>query len=60
MAQLRREMAHVVYPREPQIERALIEESPSVYKDLKTVLKEQQELVRPILRLEPIAVVKGG
>ena len=57
--QLRREMAHVVYPCDPRIERSLIEESPSAYKDIKTVLREQADLVRPVLRLEPIAVVKG-
>lgn len=60
LEQLRREMAHVVYPRGVHIERSLIEETPSTYKDIKAVLREQDDLARSILRLEPIAVVKGG
>jgi tRNA-splicing ligase RtcB len=55
--ELRRQMARVVYPR--QIEEALIEEAPAAYKDIRDVLDQQRELVRPVLRLEPLAVVKG-
>ncbi|MBI3829336.1 MAG: RtcB family protein [Planctomycetes bacterium] len=57
---LRRQLAHVVYPAHPGIERALVEEAPAAYKDIKEVLREQDDLVRPLLRLEPLAVLKGG
>ncbi|MCZ7645955.1 MAG: RtcB family protein [Planctomycetota bacterium] len=56
----RRQMAHVVYPPGSWMEKALIEEAPSAYKDIKKVLEEQADLVAPILRLEPLAVLKGG
>ena len=55
---LQRQMAKVVYPQ--HLARALIEEAPAAYKDIKQVLAEQEDLVRPILRLEPIAVIKGA
>jgi len=58
--QLRRETAHVVYPKEGRLEAALVEEAPSAYKDIKDVLREQSDLVRPLLRLEPVAVMNGG
>ena len=53
---LRRQMKGVVFPRNVT---NLVEEAPEVYKDIKQVLSQQSELVRPILRLEPIAVIKG-
>jgi tRNA-splicing ligase RtcB len=58
--QLRREMARVVYPEDLLIERTMVEESPSAYRDIKDVLAQQADLVRPLLRLEPVAVIKGG
>lgn len=57
---LRRQMAKVVFPDARGIERALIEEAPVAYKDIKAVLAQQEDLVRPMLRLEPLAVVKGA
>ncbi|HYG77406.1 MAG TPA: RtcB family protein [Planctomycetota bacterium] len=59
LAQLRRQMKDVVYPRDERTERSLIEEAPGAYKDIKTVLAEQEDLATPLLRLEPLAVVKG-
>jgi len=56
---LRRQMAHVVFPDIRGMEHALIEEAPSAYKHIKEVLAQQEDLVRPVLRLEPLAVVKG-
>jgi RNA-splicing ligase RtcB len=44
----------------PGIERALIEEAPAAYKNIKEVLAQQDDLVQPVLRLEPLAVVKGA
>lgn len=55
----RRQMGNVVFPRGARAERALIEEAPAAYKDIKEVLQEQAGLARPLLRLEPLAVVKG-
>jgi tRNA-splicing ligase RtcB len=55
---LRRQMGRVVYPR--WIEAALVEEAPGAYKDIKEVLAQQEDLVCAVLRLEPIAVVKGN
>lgn len=37
----------------------VIEEAPQVYRDLRAVLDEQRELIEPVLRLEPLAVLKG-
>lgn len=56
--QLRAELRGVVF--NGALEHALVEEAPSAYKDLKRVLNEQTDLVRPLLRLEPLAVLKGG
>ncbi len=58
-AQLRRELRAVVIPADPRLVRTLVEEAPSAYKPLKRVLAEQADLVRPMLRLEPLAVIKG-
>lgn len=60
LAQLRREMGDVVYSQNEHLERSLVEEAPSAYKPLKTVMREQTDLIRPVLMLKPIAVVKGG
>ncbi len=38
---------------------SLVEEAPSAYRDLREVLEDEEDLVAPLLRLEPIAVVKG-
>lgn len=37
----------------------LIEEAPSVYRDIREVLEDEEELVQPWLRLEPLGVYKG-
>ncbi|HYF51348.1 MAG TPA: RtcB family protein [Planctomycetota bacterium] len=59
LERLRRELRDVVFLEDAQLTRALIEECPSAYKDIKEVLAQQADLVRPIQRLEPMAVVKG-
>lgn len=50
-------MRRVVF--DPRRSRALVEESPAAYRNIREVLEDEEELVRPILRLEPIAVLKG-
>ena len=57
--QLRREIGHIVIALTPAAERALVEEAPSAYKPIKRVLEAQADLARPVLRLEPLAVLKG-
>jgi tRNA-splicing ligase RtcB len=37
----------------------LVEEAPAVYRDIREVLEDQEDLVEPVLRLEPLAVLKG-
>jgi len=59
VAELQRQMRHVVFPKTRGLEHALIEEAPRAYKDIKEVLAHQSDLVKPILRLEPLAVIKG-
>ena len=39
--------------------RALLEESPAAYRDVVEVLRAQEDLVRRLVRLEPVAVLKG-
>jgi tRNA-splicing ligase RtcB len=39
--------------------RALVEEAPAAYRDIHQVLDDEAELVRPVKRLEPLAVLKG-
>ncbi|MHB8876367.1 MAG: RtcB family protein [Myxococcaceae bacterium] len=39
--------------------RDLVEEAPAAYRDISEVLEDEADLVRPVLRLEPIAVLKG-
>jgi tRNA-splicing ligase RtcB len=60
IAQLRRELGQVVYPHDERLEREMVEEAPSAYKPLKVVMHEQEDLIQPVIRLEPIAVIKGG
>ncbi len=38
---------------------ALIEEAPAAYRDIGEVLEDEVDLVRPVVRLEPLAVLKG-
>jgi tRNA-splicing ligase RtcB len=38
---------------------SLVEEAPAVYRDIAEVLEDEEELVTPLLRLTPIAVLKG-
>jgi tRNA-splicing ligase RtcB len=38
---------------------ALVEEAPQAYRDIGEVLEDESDLVRPVLRLTPIAVFKG-
>lgn len=38
---------------------SLVEESPSAYRDVKEVLEDEVDLITPVLRLEPILVLKG-
>lgn len=38
---------------------AALEEAPSAYKDIQTVMKQQSDLVEPLVKLRPLAVVKG-
>ncbi len=38
---------------------ALVEEAPAAYRDITEVLEEQADLVRPLQRLTPLAVLKG-
>lgn len=37
----------------------LVEEAPAAYRDIEEVLEDEAELVTPVLRLVPIAVLKG-
>jgi tRNA-splicing ligase RtcB len=39
--------------------RALVEEAPGAYRDIRDVLEDESDLVRPVLRLEPLVVLKG-
>lgn len=57
---LQRQTRHVALPSDPRVWRALVEEAPASYKDIRKVLRQQEDLVRPVLRLEPRAVLKGG
>jgi tRNA-splicing ligase RtcB len=38
---------------------SLVEEAPAAYRDLGEVLEDEADLVRPVLRLDPLAVLKG-
>lgn len=39
--------------------RSLVEEAPSAYRDIREVLEDQADLVSPVLRMEPLGVLKG-
>jgi tRNA-splicing ligase RtcB len=52
-----RAMRDVVYPK--RLERKLVEEAPSAYRDIREVLDAQEDLVVRRKRLEPVAVLKG-
>ena len=54
-AALARSMRHVVHASS----RDLVEEAPCVYRDIREVLEDQEDLVTRRTRLEPIAVLKG-
>ncbi len=41
-------------------ERRHLDEAPSAYKDIDTVMANQVDLVKPIVQLSPLAVIKGG
>lgn len=38
---------------------SLVEEAPAAYRDVREVLEDEADLVRPLLRLEPLVVLKG-
>lgn len=54
---LARAMRGVVH--EARRARSLVEEAPAAYRDVRRVLEEEADLVRPRVRLEPIVVLKG-
>lgn len=54
---LERSMRRVVF--DERLARSLVEEAPAAYRDVGAVLEEQADLVRPVMRLEPLAVFKG-
>jgi tRNA-splicing ligase RtcB len=54
---LARTMRRIPYPK--HLERSLVEESPAAYRDITEVLDAQEDLVTRVMRLEPIAVLKG-
>jgi tRNA-splicing ligase RtcB len=56
-ASLARATRHVVLPERRG--RALVEEAPAAYRDVREVLEDQRDLVVRRRRLEPIAVLKG-
>ncbi|QSQ21094.1 RtcB family protein [Pyxidicoccus parkwayensis] len=56
-AALEHAMRRVVYDRERAA--ALVEEAPAVYRDITEVLEDEADLVTPLLRLTPLAVLKG-
>jgi tRNA-splicing ligase RtcB len=56
-AQLEREMRHVVFDHRKT--GSLVEEAPSAYRDIREVLEDESDLATPLLRLEPLAVLKG-
>jgi tRNA-splicing ligase RtcB len=36
-----------------------LDEAPSAYKDIDTVMEEQKDLVKILVKLQPLAVIKG-
>ncbi|MBE7558361.1 RtcB family protein [bacterium] len=55
LEEVRRSMEHVVAP----ISRATLDEAPQAYKNIEDVMANQKDLVEPLVRLRPLAVVKG-
>ncbi len=55
--QLSHAMRRVVF--DDSKRQSLVEESPSAYRDVKEVLEDEVDLVTPLLRLEPLLVLKG-
>jgi tRNA-splicing ligase RtcB (3'-phosphate/5'-hydroxy nucleic acid ligase) len=51
------DLRRVVY--DPRWLSSLVEEAPDAYRDIRAVLEDQADLVRPLLRLEPLLVLKG-
>ncbi|MCU0681667.1 MAG: RtcB family protein [Polyangiaceae bacterium] len=56
-ADLRRAMGRVAY--DERRAGSLIEEAPQAYRPIGEVLDDGSELIEPVLRLEPLAVLKG-
>jgi tRNA-splicing ligase RtcB (3'-phosphate/5'-hydroxy nucleic acid ligase) len=50
-------MRRVVF--DPHKRTTLVEEAPAAYRDIAEVLEDESDLVQPLIRLEPIAVLKG-
>jgi tRNA-splicing ligase RtcB len=54
---LAKAMRRVAYPE--HLQRQLVEEAPAAYRDIREVLDDQRDLVQRVVRLEPMAVLKG-
>jgi tRNA-splicing ligase RtcB len=54
---LRRQMEHVWF--DPRLAEALREESPKSYKDVRSVMRAQEDLVKVVRTLKPVLVYKG-
>ncbi len=54
---LRQSMRRVVL--DERRARALVEEAPAAYREISDVLEDESDLVTPVLRLEPLVVLKG-
>ncbi len=54
---LRHAMRRVVF--DERLTGHLVEEAPQAYRDIREVMEDQEDLVEGVLRLEPIAVLKG-
>ncbi|MBX3186198.1 MAG: RtcB family protein, partial [Labilithrix sp.] len=54
---LARDMRRIVWP--AHLARKLVEEAPSVYREIGEVLDDQRDLVARVRRLVPVAVLKG-
>jgi tRNA-splicing ligase RtcB len=51
-------MGSVRYDR--RLERALVEEAPQAYRDVREVMRAQRELTRVVRRLRPLLCYKGA
>ena len=49
-------MSHVVHTMSTQSQ---LDEAPSAYKDIEEVMQQEADLVRPVVKLRPLAVIKG-